>query len=92
MMYWEILLIVRGYRHRNVLLYQLQRLTAWGSIFSMGNPQHKTPEDITGKLYFDRYIQDEDESNLPTEDEVDELYAEATALFGGENKKNPNRP
>ena len=54
MRWWEILLIIQGYRRRNVLQYQLQRIQAWASAFCMGNPEHKQPEDLV-PLYFDNY-------------------------------------
>jgi hypothetical protein len=55
MEYWQIALHIRGYYHRNVLQYQLQRMNVWASMFCMGNPEHKLPEDIT-HLYCDDYI------------------------------------
>jgi len=79
MRWWEIQLIVRGFRRRNVLQYQLQRLTAYASMFCMGNPQHKTPEDLTGKLYFDRYIEYLDGSPL-TDEEILQMQAEMAAI------------
>lgn len=79
MRWWEIQLIVRGFRRRNVLQYQLQRLTAYASMFCMGNPQHRTPEDLTGKLYFDRYIEYPDEIPI-TDEEILQLQAEMTAI------------
>lgn len=70
MEYWQILLHIRGYYHRNVLQYQLQRLNVWASMFCMGNPDRVRPEDIF-KLYCDRYrttqgnpISEQDEAEL----------------------------
>lgn len=80
MMYWEIYLIQRGYRHRNVLLYQLQRLTAYGSFFCMSGTD-KSPQDWL-KLYFDQYKAPEGISKLTNEDR-DDLVAEIEA----ENKR-----
>lgn len=55
MRYWEILLIERGYYHRNILQYQLQRLQAYGAIFAMsGDKKQKGPEGWI-PLYFDHY-------------------------------------
>jgi len=73
MEYWEILLIVRGYRQRHILQYQLQRLNVWASMFCMGNPQHKEPQEIV-PLYFDKDEDDDDE--LPTDDEVERTRRE----------------
>ena len=71
MMYWEILLITRGYRQRHILQYQLQRLTVWASMFCMGNPQHKEPQEIV-PLYFDK----EEEDEIPDDDEVARIRQE----------------
>jgi hypothetical protein len=49
-------------------------------MFSMGNPQRKKPEDITGRLYFDRYIQDEDNKCKLSEKEIAEMRAEMDAI------------
>lgn len=55
MTYCEILLIVRGYRRRNILSYQLQRLMAYGSFHCMsGDQQHLGPDGWL-PLYFDKY-------------------------------------
>ena len=75
--YWEIIKIIQGYRKRNILHYQLQRLTIWASMFCLGNPNHKEPEDII-KLYFDRYVT-ETETQLTDEDRA-ELLADMAAM------------
>jgi hypothetical protein len=54
MEYWQILLHIRGYYHRNILQYQLQRMNVWASMFCMGNPDRVKPEEII-KLYIDDY-------------------------------------
>ena len=77
MKWLEILLIIQGYRRRNVLQYQLQRLQAWASAFCMGNKEGKRPQDLMD-LYFDHYI-DETEEQL-TQQEVDDLQAEMAAI------------
>lgn len=76
MTYCDILLIQRGYRRRNILQYQLQRLQAFGAFFCMSGTQ-KTPQDFI-PLYIDRYI---DEDDLPqlTEEEIKEIQAEMVA-------------
>ena len=81
MKWWEILLIIQGYRRRNVLQYQLQRIQAWASAFCMGNKDGKRPQDLVD-LYIDHYI-DESEEQLKQQ-EVDDLQAEMAAI----NKSN----
>ena len=82
--YWEIIKIIQGYRKRNILHYQLQRLTIWASMFCLGNPNHKEPEDII-KLYFDRYVT-ETETQLTDEDRA-ELLADMAAMNEELSKK-----
>ena len=53
MRFWEIMLIIRGYRHRNVLQYQLQRLQAYGAFFAMRGTNHQPHEWLP--LYIDKY-------------------------------------
>ena len=72
------MLIIQGYRRRNVLQYQLQRIQAWASAFCMGNPRQKTPNEFF-KLYCDDYIT-EDEQPLITIEEQKELQAEMAAI------------
>jgi hypothetical protein len=76
MKWWEILLIIQGYRRRNVLQYQLQRIQAWASAFCMGNKENKRPQDLVD-LYIDHYIE-EGEEQL-TKEEQDEILAEIRA-------------
>jgi hypothetical protein len=76
MKWWEILLIIQGYRRRNVLQYQLQRIQAWASAFCMGNKGGKRPQDLV-YLYIDHYIE-EGEEQL-TKEEQDEILAEIRA-------------
>lgn len=71
------MLIIQGYRRRNVLQYQLQRIQAWASAFCMGNKDGKRPQDLID-LYIDHYI-DETEEQL-TQQEVDDLQAEMAAI------------
>ena len=71
------MLIIQGYRRRNVLQYQLQRMQAWASAFCMGNKDGKRPQDLVD-LYIDHYI-DETEEQL-TQQEVDDLQAEMAAI------------
>ena len=60
---WEARRIIRGYRKRRVLQYQLQRIQAWASMFCMGNPNKVAPNDIF-HLYFD---DDDDAARLQAE-------------------------
>ena len=76
MKWWEILLIIQGYRRRNVLQYQLQRIQAWASAFCMGNKEGKQPQDLV-YLYFDHYIE-EGEAQL-TKEEQEDLLADIAA-------------
>ena len=77
MSYCDILLIQRGYRRRNILQYQLQRLQAFGAFFCMSGT-NKTPQDFIS-LYIDRYI-DEDEEWLPDKEQVAAMVAEIEAV------------
>ena len=77
MSFWEVRRIIRGYNRRNILTYQLLRLTAYGSIFSMRDPNGKSPTDWM-PLYFDK---DDEEDVAPISDEDrDELLAEMDAI------------
>lgn len=69
MSYCDILLIQRGYRRRNVIQYQLQRLQAYGAFFCMSGTKKRPDEWM--HLYFDDYktevappISEEDENEL----------------------------
>lgn len=79
MSYCDILLIQRGYRRRNVLQYQLQRLQAYGAFHCMGAKNPKEPQEWL-PLYLDRYISDDEDSYLPTADEIAQMQAEMAAI------------
>lgn len=70
--FWEARRIIRGYQRRNILHYQLQRMNMWASMFCMGNPNHKQPQDIL-PLYFDDWDNDEDGGMPISEEEKQEL-------------------
>ena len=73
------MLIVRGYRKRNVLTYQLLRLNAYHSLFACRkNEGNKLPHDLW-PLYFDHYKQQEESPKI-SEDEIAELQAEMDAI------------
>lgn len=74
---WEARRIIKGYHRRNVLMYQLQRMQVWASMFCLGNPDRKTPTDIF-HLYFDDW---DKEPNQPiSDDEIREMQAEMAAI------------
>ena len=73
MSYCDILLIRRGYRRRNILQYQLQRLQAYGAFHCMSGSKKAPPEWLP--LYIDRYKTDDNDSPL-TQEEVNELQDE----------------
>jgi len=78
MRYWEIVLIERGYYHRNVLMYQLQRLTAYSAAHCMsGDKENKGPVRWR-PLYCDRYKSDTSERITP--DDVDEMQREMAMM------------
>ena len=71
--FWEVRRIVRGYERRNILNYQLLRLTAYSSFFSMrDNKEGLSPQEWM-PMYFDKFGQPE---NPPVSDEeIEELQA-----------------
>ena len=85
MSYCDIVLIIRGYRRRNILQYQLQRIQAWASMFCMGNKDGKTPDDVI-PLYFDHYRQQEREA--VSQAEIDMLQREMQMINEQNQKKN----
>ena len=79
MSFCDILLITRGYRRRNVLMYQLQRLTAYGTFFAMsGSKADKEPHEWL-PLYFDRYTDISGREPI-TEEARNQLLMEMEAL------------
>lgn len=74
MMYWEIALIIRGYRRRNILQYQLQRLQAYGAFHCMGGSKKKPAEWLP--LYVDRYKDPSDDGEPISEEEVQQIQQE----------------
>ena len=71
MSYCDILLIQRGYRRRNILQYQLQRLQAYGAFHCMSGSK-KTPEQWL-PLYVDRYKMVNNDSPPISEEEIAEM-------------------
>lgn len=55
MEWWEILLIIRGYYHRNILLYQLQRIQAFSAFYAFSGNKNKVEPQEWLPLYFDKY-------------------------------------
>ena len=78
MTYCEIALIVRGYRRRNILQYQLQRLQAYGSFHCMGSKNPKSPDEWL-PLYIDRY-RDTSQDVEVSQETIDQLQAEMAAM------------
>jgi hypothetical protein len=77
--FWEVRRIIKGYRRRNILHYQLQRMNVWASMFCMGNPKNKRPQDIF-PLFFDDDDEERDDETDYTDDEVAALQAEMDAI------------
>ena len=74
MEYWEIALIIRGYRRRNILQYQLQRLQAYGAFHCMGGSKKKPSEWLP--LYVDRYKDPSEENEPISEEDVQQIQKE----------------
>ena len=85
---WEARRIIRGYRKRRALQYQLQRIQAWASMFCMGNPNKVAPNDIF-HLYFD---DDDDERSAGiSDDDAARLQAEMAAINKANRRKSKKR-
>ena len=63
--YWEARRIVRGYRRRHVLQYQLLATCAYASLYSMRDPQGRTAADLFPSLF----KEDEESAPPPISDE-----------------------
>ena len=74
---WEARRILKGYQRRHILMYQLQRIQAWASMFCMGNPEKKTPSDIV-HLYFDDF--DKESDHPISDDEIRQMQEEMAAI------------
>lgn len=86
MTYCEIMLIIRGYRRRNILQYQLQRLQAYGAFHCMGTSNPKPPEQWL-PLYIDRY-RDTSRDVEVDQETIEDLQAEIAAI-NAQNEVNP---
>ena len=78
MSYCDILLIQRGYRRRNILQYQLQRLQAYGAFHCISGSK-KTPERWL-PLYVDRYKMVNNDAPPISEKEMAELLEDMKQL------------
>lgn len=78
MSYCEIVLIIRGYRRRGILQYQLQRLQAYGAFHCMGAKNPKTVEEWL-PMYVDRYKDTNREVEV-SQETIDTLQAELAAM------------
>lgn len=87
MTYCEITLIIRGYRRRNILQYQLQRLQAYGAFHCMGAQNPKPPEEWL-PLYIDRYKDTSKDVEI-SQSTIDELQAEMAAMNAHEVNPSP---
>lgn len=57
--FWEARRIIRGYKRRNILQYQLMRLQSYYACFAMReNKSGKSPQDWL-PLYFDKEMQED---------------------------------
>ena len=83
---WEANRIIKGYKRRNILQYQLQRMQMWASLFCMGNPEKKSPTDIL-HLYFDDF--DKDDSPISNDEvrEMQEMMAEINKAKARKRKR-----
>lgn len=77
MSWLDILLIIRGYRRRHILEYQLARITAYSAFFATRDNDGSTPQDWL-PLYIDDYI-DDGEPDI-TDDEALGLQGEMKAI------------
>ena len=68
MSYCDILLIIRGYRRRNILQYQLERITAYSAFFATRENGGKTPSEWM-PLYLDDYIMEDDTPHITPEEQ-----------------------
>ena len=78
MSYCDILLIQRGYRRRNILQYQLQRLQAYGAFHCMSGSKKEPSEWL--QLYVDRYIEDDDVVKPLSDEEILSMQEEMAAI------------
>ena len=78
--FWEARRIIRGYKRRNILMYQLLRMTAYGAMFSNRDPNGKSPTQWL-PLYFDK---DDEEAEPPiSEEEVANMVKELEDINSG---------
>ena len=91
MSWLDITLIIQGYRHRNALQYQLQRIQAWAAAFCMGNKDHKSPEDLF-HLYCDDYLNPDELDTQLTPKDIKQMKEQMKNWnFGIEQKKEGNQ-
>jgi hypothetical protein len=67
--FWEVRRIIRGYRRRHLLNYQLLATCAYASIYTMRDPQGKTVADMFPMLF--DYDDEDDEPPITEEDVAD---------------------
>jgi hypothetical protein len=74
---WEANRIIRGYRKRNITELELLRLTAYSAFFSFRkNEQHLTPHSWLPLSFDKENVEDEEESDIPSMEEVERMREE----------------
>lgn len=84
--YWELVLIDRGYNRRNILMYQLQRITAYSAAHCMSGDKESKGPDGWLPIYFDNYKDMSDRDEVLSDDEVDDILADIQALNEAQQK------
>lgn len=76
--FWEVRRIIRGYRQRDRLKYQLLAECAYTAMYAMRDPQGKTVADMFPMLF-------EDDESEATPEISDEDYNELQDLIANHN-------
>ena len=82
--FWEVRRIIRGYRRRDLLKYQLMAECVYAATFAMRDPKGKRVSDMFPALFDD---DDDDEQAEPpiSDDEVSELQELMSAINRNKN-------
>lgn len=82
--FWEVRRIIRGYRRRDRLKYQLMAECVYAATFAMRDPKGKRVSDIFPALFVDD--DDEEQTEPPiSDDEVRELQELMSAINRDKN-------
>jgi len=74
---WEANRIIRGFKKRNRTELELLRLTAYSAFFSFRkNEQHLTPQTWLPFSFDKENVEDEEESDIPSMEEVERMREE----------------